>query len=81
MDRLDDEEGRAALALLVLIPEGLVADGLIEEAGTREWLIARKWGRHLGVNPPPRDDPAAVLRFLETYADLYASLRTGGRKN
>jgi hypothetical protein len=81
MDRLNDEEGRATLSLLVLIPEGLLAHGLVEEAGTREWLIARKWARHLKVDPPSRDDPDAVLRFLDINADLYASLRAGGRKN
>lgn len=77
VDRLESEEGRAALLLLVLKPEGLLASDPLEDDATGAWLIARKWGRHLGIDAPPREKPEAVRCFLDKYADLYAALRAG----
>lgn len=80
VDQLD-EEGHAVLALLILKPLGRTAPDPVGDFFTGHWLMARKWSRHLRVEPPPRDDPAAVQEFLDTYADLYAALRDGRSRN
>ncbi len=76
-----DEEGRAVFDLLILKPGGFLAPDPLADFFTGEWLAARKWARHLQVPPPPRDDPAAVRRFLDLYGELYSSFREGRRRN
>jgi hypothetical protein len=41
------------------------------------WVISRKMARHLRVRAPPRNDPAAVQRFIERHLGAYLALRAG----
>jgi hypothetical protein len=77
VESLTDEEGQAALELLVLKPEGLLAYDPWRDALTSAWLVARKWARHCRVEPPSRVDPDAIHQFLHDYAELYQAVRSG----
>lgn len=72
-----DEEGRLALRLLLAKWTEMEAP----PGNDLRWLTARKMSRHLGVESPRRDDPAAVEEFLATYHELYALRRAGRRPN
>ena len=72
-----DEEGSLALRLLL-------ARWTRREPPPDQdlrWLTARKMARHLRVEPPRRDDPAAVERFLRTYHESYVARRDGRGPN
>jgi len=62
-----DEE--AVLAMHLLTGEPTV--GLGEYMRALSWVSACKMARHLSLEPPRRDDPAAVQEFLNTHVDLY----------
>ena len=71
------EEGRAALELLILKPEGLLQSESERDAATAAWLVACKWARHCRAQPPPRDDLDAIQKFMREYADMYEAVRSG----
>jgi hypothetical protein len=77
-EAIEDEEAWVALELLIGRAGAGPADpSVVGSLG--EWLSARKWARHCGVEPPPRNDPGAVRRFLAEHVEAYAARRGGAR--
>lgn len=64
-----DEEGRVALRLLV------TTDDYPGRDDEHAWLVSCKMARHLKSDPPPRNDPPAVKRFLQLHAGAYVAKR------
>ena len=72
-----DEEG--SLALRLLLTKWTRREPPPDQ--DLRWLTARKMARHLRVEPPRRDDPAAVELFLQTYHESYVARRDGREPN
>ncbi len=60
-----DEEGRTVLRLL------LTEDSYPRKEDDLMWVITQKMARHLGLDRPPRADPAAVGLFFVRHRDAY----------
>ncbi|WP_109516977.1 hypothetical protein [Teichococcus aestuarii] len=75
-------EARIAFALMV---EPQLTDPLPlppvpkDLPAARKWVVACKMARHLGVEPPPLKDEAAVAHFLGANMERYWRLRDGRR--
>jgi hypothetical protein len=76
LDELTDEEGWAALQLLVERRFGGLAMPR-DDVAAAKWLASRKMARWLSVDPPPKHDHGLVERFLMAYGELYLSVRQG----
>jgi hypothetical protein len=74
LDDLTDEEGWAALQLLVERSFGgraVPRDNL----AAAKWLASQVMARWLDVTPPPINDHGLVERFLDPYRELYLARR------